>query len=131
MGVLKMLISVCKSKIHNARLTGCDLDYEGSLLVDIELLREAGIYPYEKILVVNKNNGERLETYAIPGKPGTKDIMLNGAAAKKGTPGDTITIMTFGLIEENQAESFLPKIIVLNEKNNIIAKKGALAQKLR
>ncbi len=122
-----MLVNMCKSKIHRGRITARDLDYEGSLLVDIELLKEAGISPYEKILVVNATNGERLETYAIPGKAGGREIMLNGAAAHKGAVGDTITVMSFGLMEEKEAKGFLPKIIVLNEKNNIIQKKGALA----
>ncbi len=125
-----MLISICRGKIHKARVTACELDYEGSLLIDTELLAEAGIFPYEKILVSNAANGERLETYAIPGKAGGRQIMLNGPAAKKGRPGDVLTIMAFGQIEDKDALGFKPKIIVLDEKNEIIERKGDLARKL-
>ena len=108
-------------KIHNARLTACMLDYEGSLEIDPELLEEAGILPYEKILVVNRNNGKRLETYAIPGEPGSKVFRLNGAAAHKGSVGDIVTIMAFGILDEQEARNFQPKVIVLDENNEIIA----------
>ncbi len=122
-----MIINVCRGKIHKARLTACELDYEGSLLVDIEILNEAGIFPYEKILVSNANNGERLETYAIPGEAGKREVMLNGPAAMKGNVGDVVTIMAFGGIDEKNISGFKPKIVVLNEKNEIMARKGSLA----
>ena len=125
-----MIVTLCKSKIHKARVTACEPDYEGSLLIDIELLAESGIFPYEKILVSNSGNGERFETYAIPGKAGEKQIMLNGPAARMGKPGDALTIMAFGQLDEKDAFGFKPKIIVLNEKNEIIQKKGDLARKL-
>ena len=79
-------------KIHTARITRCEVDYEGSLEIDPELLAEAGILPYEKILVANKSNGSRLETYAIPGKAGSREFCLNGPAAKCGNVGDIVTI---------------------------------------
>lgn len=120
-----MNVIICKSKIHRARVTNCDLDYEGSLEIDINLMKEAGILPYEKIQVVNITNGERLETYAIPGKPDSRILRLNGAAAHKGKPGDIITVMSFGIFSEEEASSVVPKIIVLNETNNIIDRKGA------
>ncbi len=115
---------VLTGKIHTARLTSCKLDYEGSMEIDPELLAEAGIFPYEKILVVNRNNGERLETYAIPGEPGKKVFCLNGPAAHKGRTGDTVTIMAFGVVSEQEAATVSPKIIVLDENNNIIERKG-------
>ena len=118
-----MLIQVLKNKIHRARLTRCDVDYEGSLEIDLEYLEQAGILPYEKILVVNATNGERLETYAIPGERGKGVFCLNGAAAHRGKPGDIITIMTFAMMTPEEAESFLPTVIVLDEKNRIIAKR--------
>ncbi len=121
-----MNIQVCKSKIHKARLTSSDLHYEGSLAIDIDFLNEINMFPYEKILVVNATNGERLETYAIPAESGSKVFCLNGAAAHKGNKGDTVTIMSFGIISENEAMGFKPKIIVLDENNDIIARKGAL-----
>lgn len=111
-------------KIHKARLTQCDLNYEGSLEIDIDLMNEANILPYEKILVVNATNGERLETYAIPGEAGSKVFCLNGAAAHRGKPGDVVTIMAFGLCSAEEAASVRPKIIVLDEDNNIAARKG-------
>jgi len=122
-----MRISVCKSKIHKARVTACELDYEGSLLIDTEILNEAGMFPYEKILVANADNGERFETYAIPGEAGKRQIMLNGPAARMGKIGDVITVMSFGQIEDKEARGFKPKIVVMDEKNKIIARKGALA----
>lgn len=111
-------------KIHNARLTACMLDYEGSLEIDPVLLNEAGILPYEKILVVNRNNGKRLETYAIPGEPGSKVFCLNGPAAHCGSVGDVITIMAFSVCSETEAAVIAPTVIVLDEKNEIIMRKG-------
>ena len=122
-----MDISICKSKIHRARLTACELDYEGSCKINIDYLEEVGMYPYEKILIVNATNGERLETYAIPGSAGTPVFSLNGAAARKGTPGDIITIMSFGRCSEKEAKGFKPKVIVLDKNNTIIERKGALS----
>ncbi len=118
-----MLIEMCKSKIHRARLTHCDIDYEGSLEIDVDYLDRAGMLPYEKILVVNATNGERLETYAIPGERGSRVFRLNGAAAKKGNVGDIVTIMSFGLCERDEAAALLPDVVVLNEKNDIIARR--------
>ena len=103
-----------------------DLHYEGSLGIDLDLLDEVGITPWEKILVVNINNGERLETYAIPSPRGSKEFLLNGAAARKGSIGDQIIIMSFAQINAADASSHLPKVIVLNEKNDIEVRKGAL-----
>ena len=116
-----MLLEMIKGKIHRARLTHCDIDYEGSLEIDIDYLKKAEILPYEKILVVNATNGERLETYAIPGEAGSKVFRLNGAAARRGQVGDIVTIMAFSLFTKEEAETMLPKVIVLNEKNDIIA----------
>ncbi len=111
-------------KIHCARLTACLLDYEGSLEIDPDLLAEAGILPYEKILVVNRTNGERLETYAIPGRPGSRVFCLNGPAAHKGKVGDVITVMAFSICSEEEAAKIAPTVIVLDENNEIIMRKG-------
>lgn len=116
-----MQLQLIKGKIHRARLTHCDLDYEGSLEIDIDYLKKAEILPYEKILVVNATNGERLETYAIPGEAGSRVFCLNGAAAHKGNVGDIVTIMAFGILDEKEAQGFQPKVVVLNEKNDVIA----------
>ena len=110
-------------KIHTARITMCEIDYEGSLAIDPELLEEAGILPYEKILVVNATNGSRLETYAIPGEAGSGIFCLNGAAAHRGSVGDIITIMCFANFTPEEAAEFRPKVVVLDEKNQIVAER--------
>ena len=119
-----MLKQMLTGKIHCARLTQCDLLYEGSLAIDPLLLKEANILPYEKILVVNRTNGSRLETYAIPGEPGSKVFCLNGAAAHLGNVGDVVTIMAFSVCDEPEAAKVQPRIIVLDENNDIIERKG-------
>ena len=110
-------------KIHFARLTACELDYEGSLEIDPELLAEAGILPYEKILVVNQTNGQRLETYAIPGPRGSRQFCLNGAAARCGYPGDRLTVMSFAMMTPEEAAVFAPQVAVLDEQNRIASRK--------
>ena len=111
-------------KIHLARITACELDYEGSLEIDPQILEQANILPYEKILVVNRNNGERLETYAIPGKAGSKVFCLNGPAAHKGNVGDVITIMAFSVLDDAEARTYEPVVVVLNSSNDIVERKG-------
>lgn len=118
-----MQLELLKGKIHRARLTACDVDYEGSLEIDIDYLNEAGILPYEKILVVNATNGNRLETYAIPGPAGSGVFCLNGAAAHRGSVGDVVTIMCFAYFTEEESKTHLPKVIVLDENNTIVAKR--------
>ena len=115
-----MLVQLLKSKIHQARLTGCDLHYEGSLAIDLDLMDAAGILPYEKILVVNATNGQRLETYAIPAARGSRTFLLNGAAARRGAPGDTVTIMAFGSMTREEASRFTPVKVVLDADNRIV-----------
>lgn len=118
--------SMLSGKIHTARITDCVVDYEGSLEIDPELLAEADILPYEKILVANRDNGSRLETYAIPGKPGSQRFCLNGPAAKLGAVGDVVTIMAFSLVDENEAKNWQPTVIVLDENNQIkLRRKGS------
>ena len=118
-----MNLIMCKSKIHRARVTESILDYEGSLEIDTDIMKDAGLYPYEKILVVNATNGQRFETYAIPGRAGSKDFKVNGAAAHRANPGDIITIMSFGVCSEEEARKMSPKILVLDSDNKIIKKK--------
>ena len=116
----KLMLS---GKIHTATITRCVIDYEGSLEIDPELLAEANILPYEKILVANRDNGSRLETYAIPGVPGSRDFCLNGPAARLGKVGDVVTIMAFSLCDENEARSAKPQIIVLGKDNEIVMRR--------
>ena len=115
-----MRIELLKSKIHRARITDKNLGYEGSMTLDQELMDAAGIFKYEKIQVVNVNNGSRLETYAMPGKPGSGDVVLNGAAARWGEIGDLVIIITYIQIEPHQAKSFNPKIVLVDNQNRII-----------
>jgi aspartate 1-decarboxylase len=111
---------MCKSKIHRARVTQADLYYEGSLTVDTDLLDAADIIPYERVQVCNINNGERFETYVIPGKRRSGIICLNGAAARLGSVGDEIIIITYGTYNEQELKSFKPSVILLDKDNKIV-----------
>jgi aspartate 1-decarboxylase len=113
---------LCKSKIHRATITGADLNYEGSLSIDEDLLEAADIIPYEMVSVANVANGERFETYAIKGKRGSGEICLNGAAARLGMTGDEIIIMTYANFDENELKGFQPKIVLVDKDNKIIHK---------
>lgn len=118
-----MHVQILRSKLHRAILTGCELEYEGSLSIDLDLMDEVGIFPFEKILVVNQTNGERLETYAIPGARGSREFCLNGAAARRGSPGDMITVMAFGAVPIAEAASVKPTIVILDRDNRIRERK--------
>ncbi|MDU9048666.1 MAG: aspartate 1-decarboxylase [Candidatus Electrothrix sp. Rat3] len=107
------------SKIHRATITEADLNYDGSLTIDQDLLDAAGIIPFEQVNVYNINNGERFETYAITGERGSGVIGLNGAAARKGHVGDLIIIVTYGQYDDSELVDFAPKIILCDEKNGI------------
>jgi aspartate 1-decarboxylase len=111
---------MAKSKIHRATITEACLEYEGSITVDAVLLEAADIKPYEMVQVMNINNGERFETYAIPGKRDAGEICLNGAAARKGVVGDKIIILTTCFVTEAETENYTPKIVFVNEKNRIV-----------
>lgn len=113
-----MRLHLLKSKIHNAVVTSGDLEYEGSITIDSELLRLANMLPNEKVLCVNNNNGERFETYIIEGKAGSREIQLNGAAARCALPGDGIIIMAFAEFEDHEAESYKPMILIVDKHNN-------------
>ena len=115
-----MIISVLKSKIHKARITDSNLNYQGSLGIDKDIMDKVGLYDYEKILIANLTNGNRLETYVIPQERNSKSFLLNGAAAHKGKIGDIIIVMSFAQIDLSKLSHFNPKIIVLDEGNNEI-----------
>lgn len=119
-----MLVHLLKSKIHRAQVTGASLNYEGSLTIDEDLMATVGLRPYERILCGNLANGERFETYAIPGRKGSGAIELNGAVAHLGKVGDRLTIMAFAEIEESQAARFAPRVIVLGEGNRVANRRG-------
>ena len=109
-----------KGKIHRATITQADLHYEGSLTVDAELLRAADILPYEKVAVVNITNGERLETYVIPGEPGSGVICLNGAAARKGSPGDLVIIIAWATVSNEEVKKWQPIVVHVDKHNKIV-----------
>ena len=112
-----MLREVLKSKIHRATVTDANLNYTGSITIDPVLLRLADIREYEKVQVVNINNGARFETYAIVGKPESGEICLNGAAARLAHVGDIVIIMTFAHLDEKELAAHSPKLIKVDGKN--------------
>ena len=114
-----MLRHMLKSKIHRATITEADLNYEGSLTIDKELLDAVGLHPFERVMVYNINNGERFDTYIIEGKPGTGVIGLNGAAARKGMIGDRVIIVSYAFFAEEELSAYNPKIILLDKSNRV------------
>ena len=119
-----MQLTLLKSKIHRAAVTGASLHYEGSMTISADLAERVGILPYEKILVSNMANGERFETYVIYGPRGDGQIQLNGATAHLGKIGDRVTIMNFGSFTPQEAVGHTPRIVVLDEKNEVLRYEG-------
>jgi aspartate 1-decarboxylase len=111
--------TLCKSKIHRARITQAELYYEGSLTIDCSLMKAAKILPFEKVQVVNVNNGNRFETYAITGEPGSGTICLNGAAARLGHVGDEIIIITYAHFRDDELLGYHPTIVLVDEQNAV------------
>ena len=108
-----------KSKIHRAVLTDADLNYVGSITIDSDLLEAADILPFEKVQVVNNNNGARFETYAIEGEAGSGCIRLNGAAARLGQPGDILIILSYIQLDEREVREHKPRVVFVDENNKI------------
>ena len=109
--------TMLKSKIHRARVTNLNLEYEGSITIDKRLMAEADILPYEQVQVLNLNNGARFTTYAIEG--GSGQICLNGAAARLAKKGDVVIILAYCNVEENEAQNFLPSLVYVDKNNSI------------
>jgi aspartate 1-decarboxylase len=114
-----MLVRMLKGKIHRARLTMTDLHYEGSIAVDEDILEAANILPYEEVAVWNVTNGERLDTYAIPAARGSREFMLNGAAARRAAAGDLVIIAAFALLPAEEARNHRPAVVLIGEDNSI------------
>ncbi len=114
-----MNIDMLKAKIHRATVTQAELDYVGSITVDRDLLEKSGIMEYEKVLVVDVNNGNRLETYTIAGEAGSGVICLNGAAAKLVTVGDKVIIMSFASMTPEEAKEFRPTVVFVDDDNKV------------
>lgn len=108
---------MCKSKIHRARVTDANINYEGSLTIDRNLMDAADLVAYEKIQVYNINNGARAETYVIEGKRGSGEICVNGALARLAQKGDIVIIVAFGIVQEEAVKDFQPKMILVDESN--------------
>ena len=115
-----MLRHMCKSKIHRARVTDANLNYVGSITIDEELMEAANILPYERVQVVDINNGERLETYAIKGQRGSGEICLNGAAARLVQRGDLVIIISYCMVDNEEARTMKPDVIFVDDNNKII-----------
>src|SRR5690554_4735372 len=110
---------MCKSKIHRATVTDADLNYEGSITIDEELMEAADLLPYEKVQIVNNNNGARFETYIIKGKRASGTICLNGAAARLVQPGDIVIIISYATMDETEVKTFKPRVVSVDAANRI------------
>jgi len=117
-----MLRCMLRAKIHMATVTESNIAYEGSITIDEAILKEAGMLPYEQVMISNVNNGERFETYIISGKKNSGEICLNGPTARKGVVGDKVIIFCYNYLEENEINNFSPRIVHVNTKNRIVRK---------
>jgi aspartate 1-decarboxylase len=111
---------LCKSKIHGATITEANLYYEGSLTLDLDLIEAADLVPYERIQIVNVNNGSRLETYLIPGDRGSGAVHLNGAAARRGAVGDRVILISYAHYDEAETEGHQARVVFVDDKNRIV-----------
>jgi len=114
-----MLRAFCKSKIHRATVTRTELHYEGSVTIDRALLLAADLLPFERVDILNLNNGERLTTYCIPGKKGSGVVCLNGAASRQAQPGDQVIILAYGFFSETEIPPAKPKVVKVDGRNRI------------
>jgi aspartate 1-decarboxylase len=114
-----------KSKIHRARVTRCNVDYEGSITIDKELTEAADLLPYEKVDVLNINNGARFHTYVIEGERGSGEICLNGAAARLVAKGDIVIILSYHVVTEDEAVTATPRLVYVDSENRIVDTKGS------
>ena len=115
-----MQIQVVKSKIHRVKVTGADLNYIGSITIDEDLMDAANIIQGEKVQIVNNDNGERLDTYVIPGRRNSGEITLNGAAARKVAVGDTLILITYAFMNIEEAKIFKPSLVFPDEATNLL-----------
>ena len=115
-----MLLTIHKSKIHRARITEANLNYVGSITIDQDLMEAANLYEGEKVQIVNNNNGERIETYVIPGERGSGVVCLNGAAARRAEVGDIVIIISYALMTPEEAKDFSPTVVFPDEQNRLV-----------
>ncbi len=114
-----MLLTMLKAKIHRATLTMTDLHYEGSIAIDEDILDAASILPHEQVAIWNVTNGARLTTYALPAERGSKEFMLNGAAARLASVGDKVIIAAYGQLPAEEARNYKPTVVLMGEDNAI------------
>ena len=125
-----MYLNMLKSKLHKATITSRSIQYAGSISIDEDLLDAVGLFPNEMVWVFNINNGERFQTYAIRADRGSKEIQVNGAAARLAEQGDRVIIISSAMMSEEEAKVFMPKVIVLDDKNNIVKKMDYLPARM-
>ena len=113
-----MTVTLFKGKLHRLTVTEADLYYEGSITLDLELMEAAHLLPYERVQVVNVNNGARLETYTIPAEKGSRTVCLNGPAARLCAPGDQVIVMAYADMTPEEAETHRPRVVVVDENND-------------
>lgn len=118
---MSILRCMLRAKLHGATITGAEIEYEGSITIDESIIEQAGILPFEQVMVSNLNNGERFETYVIPGKRGSGEVCLNGPTARKGVRGDRVMVFSFGYVQEDALEGVKPKILILDVHNKVIS----------
>jgi aspartate 1-decarboxylase len=116
-----MQVTLLRSKLHRAAVTGADLHYVGSISIDTDLIQQAGMYAWEKVLVVDIDNGARLETYIIPAEAGSGTMQLNGAAARLVSVGDRIIVMAFAEVDAPPPANWQPRVLVLDERNRVVS----------
>ena len=119
-----MRLSLCKAKIHRARVTDAQLNYRGSLTLDADWMRRAGILPFEELTVGNLANGNRFVTYAIPAPAGSRTVCLNGAVAHLGSVGDRLIVLVFASVEPDELPGFRHRLVVLDDDNRIVEEKS-------
>ena len=117
-----MYVQVMKSKIHRVTVTESNIDYIGSITIDEDLIEAADILPGERVYIVDNNNGERFDTYVIPGRRGSGMICLNGAAARKVLPGDVVIIMSYASMPYEEAKTFKPRVVFPDTATNLLVK---------
>jgi aspartate 1-decarboxylase len=122
-----MMRTVLKSKVHRATITDAELHYTGSITLDPDLMEAADLLPFEKVLVVNFNNGSRLETYIIVGERGSGVVGLNGPSVRLGMPGDIVTVMGFATVDDAEVRQVKPRIVLVDERNRVTkVKEGSI-----
>lgn len=112
--------TMLSGKIHRARVTQANVDYAGSITIDVDLLEAAGILPFELVHVLDVDNGERIETYAMAGERASGDVIINGAAARRVHQGDTIIILSYVVVSEEEARSLVPRIVLVGGDNRVL-----------